>query len=76
MKKTVLSVATAAALALGYVASPDRNFELGAHGSDHNIDRTDNNYDIRGIDLNALRVVKREDRAPATRASSTSSASA
>ena len=50
-----------AGLALGYVASPNWNFELGAHGSGHNIDRTDNSYDIVGIDLNALRVFKRED---------------
>ena len=51
-----------AGLALGYVASPKWNFELGGHASGHDINGTDNSYDIKGIDLNALRVFKREDR--------------
>jgi OOP family OmpA-OmpF porin len=49
-------------IALGYVASQNWNFELGGHASGHDFDNTDNRYDIKGIDLNALRVFKREDR--------------
>jgi OOP family OmpA-OmpF porin len=48
-------------LALGYVASDKWNFELGGHASGHDVDGTDNSYDIKGIDINALRVFKRGD---------------
>lgn len=50
-----------AGLALGYVASPKWNFELGGHATGHDVDGTDNSYDIKGVDLNALRVFKRGD---------------
>ena len=51
-----------AGLGFGYVASPKWNFELGVHGSGHEIAGTDNRYRIQGADINALRVFKREDR--------------
>ena len=50
-----------AGIALGYVASDKWNFELGGHASGHDIAGSDDRYDIKGIDLNALRVFKRSD---------------
>jgi OOP family OmpA-OmpF porin len=50
-----------AGLGFGYVASPKWNFEVGVHGSGHEIAGTDNRYEIQGADINALRVFKRED---------------
>lgn len=50
-----------AGLAFGYVASPNWNFELGLNGSGHDITGSSNRYDIKGIDINALRVFKRGD---------------